>query len=143
MPAVLCCACLCICSTHARCAARALTFARLHQSSSACCAARAFTFASCGRTCSPWVCACVCIVCACESYSTTDKRGSRPRRDGEHTAFSDYRGDAMLYFTSVGPAWNHRYGLRPQNLSVTLHDKNTADAAGDIFFWISDRLVAP
>jgi len=35
------------------------------------------------------------------------------------------------------------YGLRPKNLSFTLENKDSADAAGDIFFWISDRLVAP
>eukprot|EP00040_Diaphanoeca_grandis_P009532 m.49153 g.49153 ORF g.49153 m.49153 type:complete len:1286 (-) comp20958_c0_seq1:61-3918(-) len=34
-------------------------------------------------------------------------------------------------------------GLRPHNLSSSLVNKNTADVAGDLFFWITDRLVAP
>eukprot|EP00041_Stephanoeca_diplocostata_P024514 m.623191 g.623191 ORF g.623191 m.623191 type:complete len:318 (+) comp22544_c1_seq5:198-1151(+) len=35
------------------------------------------------------------------------------------------------------------YGLRPFNLSADISEKNTADPAGDLFFWLTDRLVAP
>ena len=34
-------------------------------------------------------------------------------------------------------------GLRPRNLSASLADKNTADDAGDLFFFVTDRLVTP
>ena len=35
------------------------------------------------------------------------------------------------------------YGLRPANLSATLENRNTGDAAGDLFFFLTDRFVAP
>jgi aromatic ring-cleaving dioxygenase len=35
------------------------------------------------------------------------------------------------------------WGLRPRNLSSSVANKNTADQAGDIFFYITDRMVAP
>jgi hypothetical protein len=35
------------------------------------------------------------------------------------------------------------YGLRPYNLTADLSDKDTADAAGDVFFFLGDRLLIP
>jgi len=35
------------------------------------------------------------------------------------------------------------YNLRPATYAQDLRDKDSADAAGDIFFYIADRLVAP
>ena len=35
------------------------------------------------------------------------------------------------------------YNLRPATYAQDLRDKDSADAPGDIFFYIADRLVAP
>ena len=35
------------------------------------------------------------------------------------------------------------YGLRPHQLGSTLVDKDTGDAAGDLFFFLGDRLLIP
>ena len=65
----------------------------------------------------------------------------------------------LLIFTRDGAAWHAPrgaararprspvelavYGLRPANLSTTLENRNTGDAAGDLFFFLTDRFVAP
>ena len=35
------------------------------------------------------------------------------------------------------------YNLRPRNLSTDIIEKDSADALGDIFFYITDRLTVP
>ena len=35
------------------------------------------------------------------------------------------------------------YNLRPYNLTSDIDEKNSADALGDIFFYITDRLITP
>ena len=53
------------------------------------------------------------------------------------------RGTTAPTRVPANPASVLFYNLRPRNLSTDIIEKDSADALGDIFFYITDRLAVP